>query len=42
MATTLVFSTARFCKNALMQSTHISVVMAMLVVGVRKVRMAVL
>ena len=42
MAMTLVTSTARFCKIAPAQSTRVSVAVAVLVVGVRKMRVAVL
>ena len=42
MTTVLVLSTVRFCKNAPARSTHVSVAVTMLVVGVRKMRMAVL
>ena len=42
MAMTLVASTARFCKIAPAQSTHVSVAVAVLVVGVREMRVTVL
>ena len=42
MAMTLVASTARFCKIAPAQSTRVSVAVAVLVVGVREMRVTVL